>query len=186
MTEQDERTRAAEGVQATEGARADERTRTYTWADPMASFAEGATMSGLDYLRAMADGKLPPPPIAATLGFDRIAEVEEGRVVFHLTPAEHHYNPIGSVHGGVYATILDSACGCAVQSLLPQGDFYTSVDLTVKFLRALSKDTGPVQCVGTVTHIGRRTALAEARIVDANGKLYATATSSCLVMRSGD
>jgi uncharacterized protein (TIGR00369 family) len=168
-----------------DGSAQDERTRTYTWHDPMASFAEGATLSGVDYLRAMADGKIPVPPIAETMGFDRIAEVEEGRVVFRLTPAEFHYNPIGSVHGGVYATILDSACGCAVQSLLPHGDFYTSVDLTVKFLRGMSKDTGPVDCVGTVTHIGRRTALAEARIVDANGKLYATATSSCLIIRAG-
>jgi uncharacterized protein (TIGR00369 family) len=162
-----------------------ERTRTYAWEDPLASFTEGATMSGLDYLRAMADGKIPPPPIAATMGFDGLAEVEEGRVVFAMIPQEHHYNPIGSVHGGVYATLLDSACGCAVQSLLPQGDFYTSIDLTVKFLRGMSKDTGPVRCIGTVTHIGRRTALAEARIEDADGKLYATAVSSCMIIRAG-
>src|SRR5882762_1028557 len=79
----------------------DERTRTYTWHDPLASFAEGATLSGIDYLRAIADGKIPIPPIAETMGFDRLGEVEEGRVVFRMTPAEHHYNPIGSVHGGV-------------------------------------------------------------------------------------
>jgi uncharacterized protein (TIGR00369 family) len=170
------------GIQAMPGTEGD-RTRTYAWFDPMASFAEGAAMSGLDYLRAMAEGKIPIPPIAATMGFDRLGEVEEGRVVFRMTPQEFHYNPIGGVHGGVFATILDSACGCAVQSLLPLGDFYTSLDLTVKFLRGMSRDTGPVECVGTVTHIGRRTALAEARLMDAGGKLYATATSSCLIIR---
>jgi uncharacterized protein (TIGR00369 family) len=170
---------------ATGGADSADRTRTYTWDDPLASFAEGANLSGIEYLRAMAEQKIPPPPITHTLGFDGLAEVEEGRVVFTMTPKEYHYNPIGSVHGGVYATLLDSACGCAVQSLLPQGDFYTSIDLTVKFLRGMTKDTGQVQCIGTVTHIGRRTALAEAKIVDANGKVYATAVSSCMLIRGG-
>lgn len=162
------------------------RSRTYSWNDPMAAFAEGAGMSGLDYLQAMAEGRVPKPPISETLGFDGVGDVAEGRVVFTMTPAEHHYNPIGSVHGGVYATLLDSACGCAVQSLLPAGDFYTSLDLSVKFLRGMTKGTGQVQCIGTVTHMGRRTALAEARIVDANGKLYATATSTCMIFRAGD
>ncbi|GAA1976902.1 PaaI family thioesterase [Catenulispora subtropica] len=163
-----------------------ERTRTYSWSDPLASSSEAAGLSGIEYLRAMAEGRMARPPISVTMGIDGLTEVEEGRVVFHMTPAEHHYNPIGSVHGGAFATLLDSACGCAVQSLLPAGDFYTSLDLSVKFLRGMTKDTGPVQCIGTVTHIGRRTALAEARIVDANGKLYATATSSCMVFRAGD
>ena len=172
-------------IPAAEGAE-QARTRTYTWSDPLASFAEGAGMSGVEYLRAMAEGRVPKPPISETLGFDGLGDVAEGRVVFTMTPAEHHYNPIGSVHGGVYATLLDSACGCAVQSLLPAGDFYTSLDLSVKFLRGMTKDTGQVQCIGTVTHMGRRTALAEARIVDANGKLYATATSTCMVFRAGD
>jgi uncharacterized protein (TIGR00369 family) len=173
----------ADGV--TNAAGGDERTRTYSWHDPMAAFAEGAALSGLDYLRAMADGKIPAPPIAATLGFEGLADVEEGRVVFRMVPAEHHYNPIGSVHGGVFATLLDSACGCAVQSVLPLGDFYTSLDLSVKFLRGMNVGTGPVECIGTVTHIGRRTALAEARLQDMDGKLYATATSSCLIIRAG-
>lgn len=175
-----------EGAENTAVAEDAERTRTYSWHDPLASFAEGASMSGADYLRAMAEGRVPKPPISETLGFDGIGDVAEGRVVFTLTPDEHHYNPIGSVHGGVYATLLDSACGCAVQSLLPAGDFYTSLDLSVKFLRGMTKDTGQVQCIGTVTHMGRRTALAEARIVDGNGKLYATATSTCMIFRGGD
>jgi uncharacterized protein (TIGR00369 family) len=143
-------------------------------------------MSGIDYLRAMAEKRLPKPAISETLGFDGLSDVAEGRVVFTLTPAEYHYNPIGSVHGGVYATLLDSACGSAVHSLLQAGDFYTSMDLSVKFLRGMTKDTGPVQCIGTVTHLGRRTALAEARIVDLEGKLYATGTSTLMLFRAED
>jgi uncharacterized protein (TIGR00369 family) len=163
-----------------------ERTRTYSWTDPLAAFAKGAGLSGIEYLRGLLDGSIPQPPFAAAMGFDGLVEVEEGRCVFQMTPAEYHYNPIGSVHGGVFATVLDSACGCAVQSLLPAGDFYTSLDLSVKFLRGMSMDTGPVRCVGTVTHMGRRTALAEARIVDAAGKVYASAMSSCMIFRAGD
>lgn len=175
-----------DGAESTGAAEDAQRTRTYAWTDPLASFAEGAGMSGVEYLRAMAEGRVPKPPISETLGFDGLRDVAEGRVIFTLTPAEHHYNPIGSVHGGVYATLLDSACGCAVQSLLPAGDYYTSLDLSVKFLRGMTKDTGQVQCIGTVTHMGRRTALAEARIVDGNGKLYATATSTCMIFRAGE
>jgi uncharacterized protein (TIGR00369 family) len=179
-------TETIEGVDGVGNAAAADRTRTHSWADPLASFAQAAGLSGIDYLRAMSEGRAPKPPISETLGFDGLEDVAEGRVVFTMTPAEHHYNPIGSVHGGVYATLLDSACGCAVQSLLPVGDFYTSLDLSVKFLRGMTKDTGQVRCVGTVTHMGRRTALAEARLVDADGKLYATATSTCMVFRAGD
>jgi uncharacterized protein (TIGR00369 family) len=134
----------------------------------------------MDLLRAVQDGSLPAAPIATTLGFD-LDVVEEGRVVFSLEPGEHHYNPIGSVHGGVYATLLDSATGCAVHSTLPAGFGYTSVDLNVKFLRAITRDTGRVLAEGTVTHRGRRLALAEATLTDAQGRLLATATSSCLV-----
>ncbi|GAA2013833.1 hotdog fold thioesterase [Catenulispora yoronensis] len=162
----------------------DGRTRTYTWHDPLASFAELAGLSGLEALQAMAAGRIPRPPVSSTLAIDGLTDVAEGQVTFHMTPGEMHYNPIGSVHGGVFATLLDSACGCAVMSMLPAGDFYTSLDLSVKFLRGMTKDTGPVRCIGTVTHIGRRTALAEARIVDANDKLYATATSSCMIFRA--
>jgi uncharacterized protein (TIGR00369 family) len=101
--------------------------------------------------------------------------------VFSLEPAEHHYNPIGSVHGGVFATLLDSAAGCAVHSTLPAGVGYTSVDLNVKFLRGMTTDTGRVTCEGRVVHGGRRMVLAEATLTDGSGRLLATATSSCLV-----
>lgn len=132
------------------------------------------------------DGRGPGhrPPIATTLGFG-VEEVEEGRVVFTMEPAEFHFNPIGSVHGGVFATLLDSAAGCAVHSALPAGARYTSPDLSVKFLRGLGAGSGPVRCEGLVIHMGSRTALAEARLFDGAGRLCAHATSSCLIFRPG-
>jgi uncharacterized protein (TIGR00369 family) len=159
-----------------------DRRRSYDWQDPAVSADAARTMPGLDFLRAIADGTLPAPPIAATLAFD-VVSVEPGRVVFGFTPAEYHYNPIGSVHGGVYATMCDSACGCAVHSLLPAGAYYTSQDLTVKFLRPVTTATGPLRCEGTVIHLGSRTALAQASLTDGSGKQYAHATSSCLIFR---
>ena len=158
------------------------RERSYTWGDPMVSAGEVMTSAGIDVLRGIAEGRLPAAPIARTLGMG-LESVEPGKVVFTLEPAEFHYNPIGSVHGGVYATILDSAAGCAVHSMLPAGVGYTSLDLTVKFLRAMTTATGAVRCTGTVTHLGGRTALAEARLTDGSDKLLATATSSVLIIR---
>jgi uncharacterized protein (TIGR00369 family) len=158
------------------------RQRSYQWQDPAVSADAAKTMAGLDFLRAIAAGDLPAPPIADTLGFD-VVSVDPGRVVFEFTPAEYHYNPIGSVHGGVYATMCDSACGCAVHSLLPAGAYYTSQDLTVKFLRAITASAGPLRCEGTVIHLGSRTALAQASLTGADGKRYAHATSSCLIFR---
>ena len=158
------------------------RERTHSWTDPAETAAAALAVDGLTFLRALAAGDIPPAPIATTLGMT-LEEVDEGRVVFGLAPAEFHYNPIGSVHGGVYATVLDSACGCAVHSTLPAGARYTSLDLTVKFLRGLDVAVGPVRCEGRVLHSGRRTALAEARLTDAAGRLYAHATSTCMVLR---
>ncbi|MGY5883008.1 PaaI family thioesterase [Modestobacter lacusdianchii] len=159
-----------------------DRERSFTWGDPMQTATAARSAAGVDVLRAVVAGELPGPPIAATMGFD-LVEVDEGRVVFAFEPAEYHYNPIGSVHGGVYATLLDSAAGCAVHSMLPAGVGYTSLDLTVKFLRAITLDTGRVTCVGTVTHLGGRTALAEAKLLDATGRLLGTAVSSILLIR---
>jgi uncharacterized protein (TIGR00369 family) len=156
------------------------RSRTYDWEDPAVSAAVVGRYSGLDFLREVQAGRLPAPPIAATLGMT-LEEVEHGRVVFALVPGEEHYNPIGSVHGGVYATLLDSAAGCAVQSVLPQGMGYTSLDLNVKFLRPVTVDTGKVRAVGTVLNSGRRTALAQAELFDSGDRLLAHTTSSCLL-----
>lgn len=156
------------------------RTRTYEWDDPAVTAAAVGRASGLEFLQDLRAGTLPAPPLAATLDLT-LDEVEHGRAVFSLTPGEEHYNPIGSVHGGVYASLLDSAAGCAVQSTLPPGMGYTSLDLTVKFLRRITVDTGRVRAIGTVVHSGRRTALAQATLVDAQDRLLAHATSSCML-----
>lgn len=161
-----------------------QRQRTFSWADPAAIAAAGAAMSGAEFFAAIADGKIPPPPVMRALDFDGVL-FEEGRAAFRLQPREFHYNPLGTVHGGVFATMLDSACGCAVHTMLPAGVFYTSLDLSLKFLRPVTVDTGPITAEGTVVHMGRRTALAEGRITDAAGKVHVTATSSCLLIREG-
>ncbi|MFD7447038.1 PaaI family thioesterase [Streptomyces sp. NPDC059909] len=156
------------------------RSRTFEWGDPKVSAAAVGRTSGLEFLRDVLAGRLPAPPIAATLGFT-LEEVEPGRAVFAMEPGEEHYNPIGSVHGGVYATLLDSAAGCAVQSVLPAGMGYTSLDLNLKFLRPITVDTGKVRAVGTVLNQGRRTALAQAELFDSQDRLLAHATSSCML-----
>lgn len=138
-------------------------------------------MSGLEFLSRIRDGHLPPPPIARLLGFD-LVEVEHGRAVFEGTPTLDHYNPIGSVHGGYAATLLDSCMGCAVQSTLPQGTGYTTLELKVSLVRGISAATGKVRAEGTVLTSGRRVGYAEGRLVDAGGKLLAHGTSTCLIM----
>jgi len=158
------------------------RQRAYSWADPAITAGTAKELDGAAFLQAILDGSLPAPPIAHTLDF-RLTSVQPGVVVFKFTPTEIHYNPIGSVHGGMMATLCDSACGCAVQSMLPAGSFYTSLDLSVKFLRPVTSATGPMACEATVTHMGGRSALAQARLTDAAGKLYAHATSSCMIFR---
>lgn len=156
------------------------RTRTYEWEDPAILAEAAGRMAGIDFLRELQAGRLPAPPINYSIGFN-LDEVEPGRAVFSLTPGEEHYNPIGSVHGGIFATLLDSAAGCAVQSTLPQGVAYTSLDLTVKFLRRITVDTGTVRAIGTLVSKGRQTALAQAQLVDGKERLLAHATSSCML-----
>ncbi len=158
-----------------------ERTRTYTWDDPLELVARASGLSGLEALQLIQAGTLPPPPIAQTLGFGRI-EVEEGRAVFEIEPAEFHYNPIGVVHGGLALALLDSAMGCAVHSTLPAGVAYTTLEVKANFVRALTASTGLVRCVGTVVHGGRTVATAEGRVVDGDGKLYAHGTSTLLIL----
>jgi len=136
---------------------------------------------GVEFLRAIKSGELPAPPIADLIGFD-IREIAPGQVTFTLTPDLEHYNPIGTVHGGVAATLLDTAMGCAVQSLLPKGEGYTTLDLSVRYLRPMTRQTGPVVATGSVVHRGRRTATAEGQVVDGNGKVLATATSTLMLV----
>jgi uncharacterized protein (TIGR00369 family) len=142
-------------------------------------FRDAGRMTGLETLQAMiADGR--KPPIAETLQFD-LVEVSKGRAVFRGTPGMHAFNPIGVVHGGYAATLLDSALGCAVHSCLDATQAYTTLELKVAYHKALTLDTGPVEAEGKIVSVGRRVAFAEARLVDASGRLYASATSTLLV-----
>jgi uncharacterized protein (TIGR00369 family) len=155
--------------------------KTVEWYDPMITAAVVSSMSGLEFLRAIMEGELPPPPIASLLGF-RPSKVELGQVVFEGTPDESVYNPIGTVHGGLVCTLADTVAACAVHSTLPAGVRYTSIDLNVSYTRPVTKDSGSLRAIGTVVKPGRRVAFANAEIIDAAGKVVATATSSCLVM----
>ncbi len=158
------------------------RSRTITWEDPLQTAAAAAEMSGLDYLQAIGEGRMPLPPIAELMGFDGI-EVAEGRTVFHVTPGEYHYNPIGVVHGGLAATLLDSAMGCAVHSTLPAGVGYSTLEVKVNFDRPITRDTGPVRCEAQVLHRGRTVATAEGRVyAEQTGKLLAHGTTTCLIV----
>jgi uncharacterized protein (TIGR00369 family) len=156
------------------------RRLTVEWQDPNAALETGKGLAGLEYLAAIRDGQLPPPPVTALIGF-HLAEVAEGRAGFVFAPGEHHYNPLGSVHGGVVATLLDSAMGCAVHSTLPRGRFYTTLEIKVNYVRAVTAAAGELRAEGRVIHAGRQAATAEARLVDSGGKLYAHATTTCLV-----
>lgn len=138
------------------------------------------SMSGLEIMQAIVAGRIPPPPIAALIGFEA-AEVSEGRAVFKSRPGERHYNPLGIVHGGYAATLLDSCMGCAVHTTLPAGSTYTTLELKVSFVRPLSTATGVVTAEGGVLHGGRRAAFAEGRLVDPAGRLLAHATTTCLI-----
>ena len=157
------------------------RSLSLEWADPAALAAAGRAMTGIDFLRAMRDGDLPPPPIAVLLGF-RLTEVEPGHVVFECTPGEQHYNPIGVVHGGLAMTLLDSAMGCCVQTRVPAGSGYTTLEAKTNLVRAITDKTGRLRAIGKVVHIGSRIATAEGHLEDASGKLYAHASTTCIVL----
>ena len=158
------------------------RTRTVSWEDPKALAEAARGLTGLEFLRKVVSGELPRPPISALMNFG-LAELEEGRAVFTVEPAEYHYNPIGVVHGGLAATLLDSAMGCAVHSTLPAGAGYTTLEIKVNYVRPMTSETGPVRCEAQVIHVGGRVATAEGRVLDAGGKLYAHATTTCIIFR---
>jgi uncharacterized protein (TIGR00369 family) len=156
------------------------RTRTFSWSDPQETAIQVGRTSGLEMLHAMRDGLLPAPPILQLVGGAEI-EAEEGKVTVSLQAAEFHYNPLGSMHGGIIATLLDTAAGCTVHSTLPAGVGYTSLDLMTRFIRPGTVDSGRLSCVGAIVSRGRRTAVAEAHLYDERGRLLAHATSTCLI-----
>lgn len=157
------------------------RQKTITWYEPLAAAVQGKALSGLDHLRAIMSGRLPPPPIAAHFDFGLVA-AEPGDVTFACTPDESAYNPIGLVHGGLVCTLLDSVTGCAVQSTLPAGVGYTSIEIKVSYLRPVHGHTGELRAHGWVTKQGRRVAFAEGDVRGSDGKVVATASSTCLIM----
>ena len=138
------------------------------------------SMSGLDLLRELIEGRLPPPPISDLMSFT-IISLEKGIVVFGGTPGRQHYNPLGAVHGGYAATLLDSCMGCAVHSTLDAGLGYTTLEIKINYLRGMTDKTGPIRAEGRVLQSGRRAAMAEGRIVDGAGRLLAHGTTTCLV-----
>jgi uncharacterized protein (TIGR00369 family) len=160
-----------------------QRDRTFTWDDPSLIWEKVKTLGGLDCLQRVVSGEFPQPPMAKLMDI-RLVEVSKGRAVFASTPGEYHYNPLGTVHGGFAATMLDSAMGCCVHSTLDAGDQYTTLEFKINFLRPLSVTTGEVRGIGTVLYAGRSTALAEAKVEGVDGKIYAHATSTLLIKRA--
>ena len=148
--------------------------------DPVEAARDAAQLDGLSAMRAVIAGEIPPPPIATLLGFE-LVEVQDGRAVFAVEPGDEHYNPIGVVHGGLAATLIDSATGCAVHTTLPAGTGYTTTDVQVRFVRPITRDTGRIECVGEVVHRGRTMATAEARLT-AGDRLLAHGTASLLIL----
>jgi uncharacterized protein (TIGR00369 family) len=158
------------------------RSKTVTWEDPSVSAGAMASMPGRELLQAIVDGRLPRPPIADLFGA-RMTSVGEGVAVFECIPDESTYNPIGLVHGGLLCTLLDSAAGCAVHSLLPAGIGFSSIEIKVSFLSPVTADSGKLVVEGRVLRVGRQVAFAEAHARTAAGKLVGHATSSLALMR---
>jgi uncharacterized protein (TIGR00369 family) len=157
------------------------RSLNISWEDPLAAFAAGKALAGLEYMNEMIAGRIAPPPIMRLMGF-RLTEVGEGLAVFECDPGEQHYNPIGVVHGGLAMTLLDSAMGCCVHTRLKANVGYTTLEAKVNMVRAITSKTGTLRATGKVIHLGGKTATAEGRLEDAAGKLYAHGTTTCIIL----
>lgn len=158
-----------------------QRKRTYEWNDPFEGANKAGALPGIEYLEAMNKDEIPLPPIVHTPGFGK-PDIKQGEVTFYFEPQEYHYNPIGSVHGGVITSILDSAMGCTLQSVLPAGTGYTTLELKVNFLKAVSYKNGKMTAVGKIIHAGKSTALVKATLTDASGKVYAYGIPTCMIL----
>jgi len=159
------------------------RTRTISWADPARARFRGRSLDGYERMLAIKRGEIAPPPSAALLGLT-LESVGRGSTTFSLLADESHENPMGTMHGGIIATLVDTAMGCAVSTMLPADGGFTTLELKTNYVRAITEASGRVFAVGTVVHIGGRIATTEARVIDADGTLYAHATSTCMVTRS--
>jgi uncharacterized protein (TIGR00369 family) len=164
-------------------AESESRTRTVSWADPMISAGMARKgMSGMELLQKIVSGEIPPPPIAQLMGFS-LTHVEPGFAVFECDPAEYHYNPIGVVHGGLACTLLDSTMSCAIQTTVPAGSGYTTLELKVHLVRAITDKTGHLRAEGRIIHGGSRMGTAEGKLIDKDGKIYAHGTTTCMIMK---
>lgn len=161
------------------------RQRFVEWEDQAASALALRSLSGLDFLTGILEGRIPAPPVARLLGF-AFTEVAEGLVAMELDPAEFHYNPLSTVHGGVAATILDSVMACAVHSTLPAGRGYTTLEIKINYVRAITAASGKLRAEGKTIHVGRQVATAEGRLVDASGRLCVHGTTTCLIFAPSD
>ena len=150
------------------------------WDDQAASGRALRGLSGLDFLTGILEGRIPNPPVAQLLGFV-FTEIEAGRVVLALEPGEHHYNPLSTVHGGVAATLLDSVMACAIHSTLPAGRGYTTLEIKINYIRAITAATGRLRAEGKTIHVGRQVGTAEGRLIDAEGRLYVHGTTTCII-----
>ena len=139
-------------------------------------------MTGLEYMRRVMTGEVPPSGMGQLMNFN-LVEVSEGHAVFIIQPDERHYNGLGIAHGGMAATLLDSATGCAINTIMPAGKIFTTLEMKINYVRPLTRETGEVRCEANVMHVGGRTATAEGRIVDRDGKLYAHGTATCMLFR---
>lgn len=156
------------------------RTRTYSWGDPLEGVEKAKALTGFEYIRQMFEGEIAPPPILETAGITMLS-VEEGNVKFLIEPQEFQYNPIGSVHGGIITTILDSAIGCSLHTTLPKSMAYTTLEIKVNFIKKITHNTAPLHTETTIIHRGRSTALLETKLVDSGQSVYAHASSTCMI-----
>lgn len=159
-----------------------DRKRTHQWANPVELAEKAKSISGFDFLNGIMNGEISPAPIAETLDFHPFS-LEEGKAVFEFEAKEFHYNPLGSVHGGVITTVLDTVMGCSLQSALPQGVAYTTLELKVNFLKAVTTYSGKLKSTGKIIHLGKTTALVEADLKDEQGKVYAHGISTCMIFK---
>ena len=172
-----------EGLEnADRGGSGDLRSKSVTWNDPATLAAEAGVLPGREFLQAIIDGRLPPPPIANLTGA-RLVSVDDGEAVFRCAPDESTYNPIGMVHGGLLCTLLDSAAGCAVHTCLPAGAGYGTIEIKVSFLEPLHADVGEIEVHGHALRVGGRVAFAEAHARDTRGRLVGHATTSIAVIQ---
>ncbi len=144
--------------------------------------AERRKLRGLEYMRRVMTGEVPPSGMVQLMNF-KLVEVSEGRAVFTIKPDERHYNGLGIAHGGLAATLLDSATGCAINTMMPAGRIFTTLEMKINYVRPMARETGEVRCEANVIHVGGRIATAEGRIVDCDGKLYAHGTATCMLFR---